>query len=361
MLSSRGQYIELSIRSRIRRAFMLTKANYDALIAAENMQTLLRRLEETHYRTLITSTGTEQFNLVNIVESLAKIFKTEHYFVLSRIKDKNALEFYREFNRRYELECIASILKSVLMGVEWSKASQYIVPYGKLDSDICKNLVDGKNVKNALLHIKEKNLAINIDGILKKTEDTAKLTLELDTTIQKYSFETIWSKIKKVKGLDTYAIRLMGIYIDTLNIINILRMKKMGLKSEEIHKYLINAYYKLSEEDVKKAVSSTTEKDAMRSFTGGWYVKVISPLISIYETKNDLSLVETALKRYHSRECSNMFTQQIFHLGEAIAYVHLRWYEMRDLITIITGKHFGISRDKIENASILHQPIYPLM
>jgi len=71
-------------------------------------------------------------------------------------------------------------------------------------------------------------------------------------------------------------------------------------------------------------------------------------------------LFELALKRYHAKECERVFFQPFFHLGEALAYLYLKWYEVKDLIAILAGKYFGLSADKVESLLILHQPPYPI-
>lgn len=343
-----------------KKAFMFTKKDYDALLATENIQAALRRLETTRYKPFISKLAQGEPDIGEIEESLTGAYQAEVRFILSKLKNEDAINLLWWINRSHELKCISLILKSIILGVTWEKAAQFTVPYGKINSSTCKALVDGKNVKNTLQlinFVEERTLVQEVEKILKETAEPTRQALAVETAIDKFTIEKIWEKSASLSGKDLSCIRLIGITLDIQTIMTILRMKKLGFKPEEIEKNIPPIQFKLKDE-VRKAVASPTEKDAVKIFTSGYYVNVISPVVGTYEIRGDLSIFEVAFKRYHAKECEKMF-YSIFHLGEALGYLHLSWYEVRDLTAILVGKYFGFPSDKIESSLTLHQPPYP--
>jgi len=338
---------------------MLVKSDYNALLSAENIQAALRRLEGTHYQPYITQLSMEEFNIVKVEEGLTQAFQSEVHRILANLKNRWAIALFRQLHRSLELKCVTTILKSIILDVPWEDTSHYIIPYGKVDSTTCKDLVEGKNIQNAVRRV-ERRLAEEIMRITKVTTDPTEQALEIEIAVERYVSIRVWESANALRGRDRLCIRLTGISSDKLNIMTVLRMKKLGLKSDEISNYLTPTYYMVKAEDLQRAAAATTEKDAVKIFTAGYYVNVISPLVSIYDVKENLSIFEKALERYHSDVCEKIFMKSTFTLAEPLAFLYLRWYEVRDLIAILMGKNFGMPRDRIEQALVLHQPPHPV-
>jgi len=360
VIKSIFEYGELTVRIRGKKSFMLVKSDYDAMVNAENIQTALRRLEGTRYQPYISQMLIEEFNLGKAEENLTRAYLDDFSFILSKLKNKRAIEFFREFNCLFEFKTLASILRSIILGIEWEKALEYTVPFGRLDSSTCKRFIEEKNVKNVLGFIEDENLIKEVEKIIEEVEDPILKANMVELALNKYALEKVWEKLLRLKGRDKFAVKLVGITVDMLNIMAILRLKKLEFKPDEIEAFLIPVFYMLEDKEVKRAVTASNDVDALNVFASGKYVNVISPLLSGYEVRKDLSLFEVALKRYHAKECERIFFQPFFHLGEALAYLHLKMYEVKDLISILTGKYFGLSADKIEYSLVLHQPPYPI-
>jgi len=258
MLKSVFQYVELTVRVRGKKSFMLVKSDYDSMIAAESVTTALRRLEGTKYHPYITQLLIEEFNLGKVEGNLMKAYLDELNFVLSKLKNKKALEFFKEFNNLIELKTAASILRSIMLGVGWEEALEYLTPYGRFDVETCKSLVEGKNIKNVFQYIEEKKLARKLDEITREIVDPIRQSTEVELTINKHSLTKIWEKMMELEGRDKQSMKLVGLTIDISNIMAVLRLKKLEFKPEEIEAYIIPVYYRLKEEEVKRAVATPT-------------------------------------------------------------------------------------------------------
>ncbi len=352
-------YIELTIRVRGRKSFMLVKSDYDSMLTAESVQSALRRLEGSKYQPYVSQFFTGEFNVEDVEDSLVKAYNDELNFILSKTKNKVAANFIREFNRLNELKTLGLVLKAILLEISWKEASRFIFPYGKISIEACRNLVEAKNVEEVFKLMGDESLIGKIRGVLSSVEDPLLKSTKIELTLTKYGVENIWEKAGKLKGRDKLCIKILGVTIDSSNIMAILRLKKLKLRRGEVEDYILPVYYMLTEDEVERALAVENEKDALKVFSSGRYVNIISPLIPTYEVKNDLSIFEIALKRYHAKECERIFYQPFFHLTEAFAYLYLKLYEVKDLITILVGKQFNIPPSEIEYLLTLHQPPYP--
>jgi len=352
-------YIELTVRVRGKKSFMLVKSDYDNMLTAENVQSALRRLEGSKYQPYISQLLIGEFSIDDVEDNLVKAYNDELNFVLSKTKNKAAADFIREFNHLNELKTLGLMLKTILLQIPWEEASRFIFPYGKINIEVCRNLIEAKNIEEVFKLIGDRPLIRKIREILSNVEDPLLKSIKVELALTKYGLEKVWEKTEKLEGRDKLCIKILGITIDTSNIMAILRLKKLKLGREEIEDYILPVYYMLKEDEVKRALAVENEKDALKVFSSGRYVNIISPLIPTYEVKNDLSIFEIALKRYHAKECERIFYQPFFHLTEAFAYLYLKLYEVKDLITILVGKHFNIPPSEIESLLTLHQPPYP--
>ena len=352
-------YIELTVRVRGKKSFMLVKSDYDNMLTAENVQSALRRLEGSKYQPYISQLLIGEFSIDNVEDNLVKAYNDELNFVLSKTKNKAAADFIREFNHLNELKTLGLMLKAILLEITWEEASRFIFPYGKINIEICRNLIETKNIEEVFKLIGDRFLIRKIREILSNVEDPLLKSIKVELALTKYGLEKVWEKTEKLEGRDKLCIKILGITIDTSNIMAILRLKKLKLGREEIEDYILPVYYMLREDEVQRALAVENEKDALKVFSSGKYVNIISPLIPTYEVKNDLSIFEIALKRYHAKECERIFYQPFFHLTEAFAYLYLKLYEVKDLITILVGKQFNIPPSEIEYLLTLHQPPYP--
>lgn len=352
-------YKDLTPRVRVRRSFLLVKGDYTAILRAENVQTILRRLEATPYRHYISKILSEEFTPEKAEEALIQAYYDDIRLILTLLNNRKAIDFFKEIHRSVELETISAVLKSILLSVVWEKATRTIVPFGTLDQATAKGLIESANLRKALQLLKESELVKRIEKVLQETEDLTTQALEIGAAIGRHTSETIWKKTKALDLQDLLVAKLVGITFDTANIMLTLRMKKLGFKPTDIEQYLIPNAFKLSRDELRRSASAPSVKDAVKVFTGGYYVNVIAPSLGTFETTNDLMIFETALKRYHATECDKAFIQ-IFTLGEGVAYMYLKWYEIHDLLSMLIGKHLGLSPEKIERHLVLHQVPHPM-
>jgi len=352
-------YGYLSPRIRGKKSFFLVKGDYDAMLAAENPATALRRLENTRYRPYVSQLLLEEFSLPKAERMLFQSYQDEVAFVVKNLKERHAREFFEEFGRSLELRALTEVIKSIIMEVPWAEASTYIFPYGRISYELCQSLVEARNLKRSLELLRDKKLEAEVGEILEEAVEPAVKSVRVEAAITRHVYGRLWEKALLLKGMDRTCIKLFGIQVDIINLMTALRMKKLGFTPERIMESLVPAYYKLREAELRAAASTATEKDAAKAFAGGYYGLTLSPLLGAYEVRGDLSIFEVALKRMHASECLKAF-YSIFHLGEALAYLYLKLYEVRDLVAILAGKVMGIPVGKIEPSLILHQPPYPL-
>lgn len=352
-------YKDLTPRVRVRKSNMMVKSDYTALVRAENVQTILRKLETTPYKPYATQLLTEEFTPERVEDSLIRSYHVEVQFLLTQLTKKKAIDVFKGLNNLFEMEALSGVAKLILLNTAWESAAGTVLPHGKVDLGTSKSLVEGKNLKRVIQMIKDESLVREIERILQEAKDPTRQALDVELAIKSFGAVDLWKKLKALEGADVMALRMFGIWYDSLIIVSVLRMMKLGFKSSDMERSLPPVNFKVSRDDIKRAISAPSVKDAVKSFTSGYYVNVISPLLTAFEVSEDITLLEVAFRRFHAGECQRVFSQ-IFNLGEGVAYVYLKWYEIRDLIAIIVGKYLGMHAEEIERHLVLHQPPHPI-
>lgn len=354
-----------SPRIRGRKSFFLVKSDYDAMLAAETAQAALRRLEGTRYQTMIAPLLVEEFNPTRVEGVLMKTLERDVKLVIESLRKGSftgdAIALFQALHRSFELRPVATAIKSILLGTPWEQASTHLYPYGEVDVDKCRALIEAKDIKEALPLLGDNELIAAVEGDLKVEAEKPELqALAVEATIERFRVMRVWEKaVAALKGKRNAA-RLIGIPSDMVVATSLFRLKKLGFTPNEIDAHLPAFRYQIPNEDLKRAELATTEKDSIKLLAATPYVDMIAPLIGAYEVREDLSIFEVAFKRYHAEECRKVFPKGLFQITEPLAYIYLRFYEVTDLIALLLGKHLGLPSEKIEAMLTLHQPLHPI-
>ena len=153
---------------------------------------------------------------------------------------------------------------------------------------------------------------------------------------------------------------VIGLEIDSVNVKTILRCKAMGISENQIRRYLIPVSEVFGEKELEEAmrgldmqstIDSLVEsakramaRDHQYVFTELQELHVTS--LTALETILDRGLVETNLrmmKRY----------TPFFNIGALLAFLNLKWFEVKNLRAIIRGSEAGIAPDRVKKLLIV--------
>jgi len=185
----------------------------------------------------------------------------------------------------------------------------------------------------------------------------------LEVALDRHVYSKIWRAIGKLRGLDKKIARtVIGLEIDSVNVKTILRCKAMGISENQIRRYLIPVSEVFGEKELEEAMRGSDMQSTINSlsesakralardhqyiFTEIQELHVTS--LTTLETILDRGLVETNLriiKRY----------TPFFNIGLLLAFLNMKWFEVKNLRAIIRGSEAGIAPDRVKKLLILQR------
>ena len=338
MTGSAGRYAELAAVVRSFKASLMQKDRINRLIEAGTLP------EAVSLMTSGQLTSTDSGDLVS-VESLLIERMVKLAGALAEYAPHDSRALIRLMARRYEMECLKQLLKSIINHVDSEVASRYVMPAGKFTTERCKELLDARNPSRALDVLEDEDLKRLVSSKLAEKDELAAIA-----AVDQYYFMKLWSASSLPDPLDSQSARsLIGHLIDQLNIVFALRARLMGLDSKSTSELLIPIRYGLGV-SLNELAEATNLPNLMRVVDKTQYGKVFEGRAV---TENNLDTVEQELNRNHAQRCLTAFAGSPFNVGLAIALLFLKGYELHDMVTVLNGKTNSIPNDRIVESLIL--------
>ena len=324
------------------------------------LRDIFSMLEKTPYNKEISEISAKNLNSNSLEEALLRNF-IKSYEDLVDFSPKGIRLLISSFLTKFEVNCVKAMLRTKEANLSNDEAMKFIIPAGKLTRVKCKEILENsEKMDDVIESLSDMEYGPVLDKALTEYKEERIFYL-LEVALDRYVYFSIWRSIGKLGGLDKkIAKTIVGIEVDIANIKTILRCKEMGIKEEQIKRYLIpvsevfgekELYEIIKDSDTSTFINSLVRlaKQAMARdysyiFTELQQQNVTS--LTTIEMILDKGLIKTSLrmiKRY----------TQYFNLGLVLAYLNLKWFEIRNLRAIIRGTEAGISPEKIKKTLIL--------
>ena len=317
-------------------------------------------LEKTPYKAEISEVNAKGLSSISLEDALLQNFiKTCEE--LMELSPKRIRLLLSTFLMKFEADCVKAILRAKQAELDVDEAMKYIMPVGRLDEARCRKTLEiSENVADVVEFLSDMEYGSVLEKAFSVYEED-KIFYLLEVAIDRHVYSKIWRAIGKLGGLDKkIAKTVIGLEIDSANVKTILRCKAMGISEDQIRRYLIPVSKVFSEKELEEAmrgldiqsfinslVSSARRsmaRDYQYIFTEIQQLHVTS--LTTLETILDRGLVETSLrmlKRY----------TPFFNIGLILAFLNLKWFEVRNLRAIMKGSEAGIPADRVKKLLIL--------
>ncbi len=264
---------------------------------------------------------------------------------------------------KFETNNAKAILRAKRAGLGVDEAISYIVPMGRLDDSRCrKTLEDCKSLYEALSSFSDLEFGPALMETWQEYEREGSFLL-LETVLDKYVFRKIWEATGRLRGLDGKIARtVLGLELDSANIRAILRYKSIKTDSHPIERYIIPFSEVFGREELKNAIQAedirttieTLMKEAERAIARD-YVSTLASILKEYDQTASLLRLETILDRALLEISLRMLKRYtpFFNIGLILAYLNLKWFEVRNLRIILKGSVEGIAPRKTTELLVL--------
>ncbi|MGA1844084.1 MAG: V-type ATPase subunit [bacterium] len=337
----RFSYINAKIRSLKSR--LLIPSDYEKLIKAQGYQGLVESLRLTSYGMKIDETLSSFDDLIHLYH----IYLFETYTKIIDSVSGNIKQLVNHLYQRYELENLKVIIRTICYGQQPEYARRLLFPVTKHATLSADELLASKDMTELIEAVKGTWYYEPLENSLYRFEnegETFPLEMALDLSYYKHLWEIVSSLVRKDKKV---ARTLLGIQLDALNIIWIMRFKESyRFTPEEILNYsLVNGKH-ISRKVRKRLAYSVGVNDVIVNLEG-------TPYKSFLQAMNDPEIGYIKLLQYVLSITRSNWSRYPFQIGTILDYIFFIEMEIKDLITITEGIRIGMSNDEV-NKYIVH-------
>ena len=319
-------------------------------------------LENTPYSAEIFEVRTKGLSSLSLEDALLQNFiKTCED--LMELSPKDVRLLLSALLMKFEANCVKALLRAKEAELSVEEAMKYIMPVGSLSEARCRNILENsENIADVIDSLSD----MEYGSVLEKAFAVymkEKAFYLIEVALDRHVYHKIWRATVKFRGLDKKIARtVIGLEIDSVNVKTILRCKAMGISENQIRRYLIPASEVFGEKELQEAMSCSDMQSTIDSLVESakrarardhqYIFKELQELhvtsLTTVETILDRGLVETNLrimKRY----------TPFFNVGLLLAFLNLKWFEVKNLRAIIRGADAGIAPDRVKKLLILQR------
>lgn len=359
MVGSRAAgYVAVNVKIRARKAKLLSLPDYDRIIQAGSLVDGIRTViglvtpSKLAEELELLLTRREELRLAEIDRALTRSFISVHN-LLAKMCPEDTRNFLKlNYLKKYEFENLKTIIKAIHRGIPPDKIWELLLlPISGEDEELTEliTLESIAQLKDALRDEFAKKAVLEAFEVYEKTNSTIPLELSLDRVL----YMQLWDMLSTLpKGDRAWAFRLLGMRVDLLNILALLRGMQLGLDPFTLNQFLIPVTYQLKK-NLERAKESKTMLEALRFLSIRPYVEIVNRIWEIIEENRSLANAEHLVDEYFTREDARVFIGYPFHIGTVLAFLNLLSVELRNLKVILVGKVEGVSADKIRELLVL--------
>jgi V/A-type H+-transporting ATPase subunit C len=340
----------------------LMEPNQVAGLVGMSVHHIFSVLEKTSYRTEISDVRAKGLSSISLEDALLQNF-IKTFEDLMELSPKDVRLLLSALLMKFEANCVKALLRAKEAELSLEEAMKYVRPVGSLSEARCVNVFEtSENIADIIDSLSD----LEYGSVLEKAfavflEENVFYILEV--ALDKHVYHKIWKATGKFWGLDKKIARtVIGLEIDSVNVKTILRCKAMGIGENQIRRYIVPISEVFSEKELHQVMSCSDIHSTINSLGESakrarardhrYIFKELQELqvtsLTRVETILDRGLVETNLriiKRY----------TPFFNIGLLLAFLNLKWFEVRNLRAIIRGAEAGIAPDIVKKLLIIQR------
>ena len=338
------QYPAINARIRAITGKMLKDDDYQNLLNFSTVQEVFSYLyNNTYYSEHLEDLSGLDVHRRKLELVLKKSF-IKDYLTISRYLSSSSKAFFQHLFKKFEIEDLKMLLRTTLIEQDEDYLKESLLYLG-VNSEIDLQMLTSLKSNKELLNIFRKTDYFDILSRFadRYEEDHNLFPVEMSLDFQYFSVLEKLGK-KMGKGDYKYIEELVGAQVDLLNIQWIYRIKKYyNLSSGEILNYIIPFHYKVSREDFKKMSQVNLPSDITNFISYQRYRELFEKAIL---SNNDI--FEKYFLSFLLKKSLKVKSLSFFNIGNIIAYLFIKEYEIRDIITIVEGIRYSLSTEKIK-------------
>jgi vacuolar-type H+-ATPase subunit C/Vma6 len=313
-------------------------------------------LLETSYRNNILGIPSDEFDSISMEEALLENYaQTLNKLVKYSGEDvKNVLLAVVE---KLLISNVKTLLRVVKTEMDINEAIKHIIPIGSMNKDQYRNiLASSSSFESVVELLATSDLDPDIREVIVQNKVSEKSLLRLELALDRAAYRKIFGSIEKLEGLDNLITKnVLGIEADAINLKLIFRCKMQDLPKDQVKKYFMPSFV-FNEEVLENALELPDIKSVAEYMlevserTNNPFYRDMFARIS-KQCKSSLSQLENILEVTSLKTSLNIMKKYLkyYNIGYVLAFLNLKWFEIRNLRCLIIGSERGIAADLIKS------------
>ncbi|HPJ21141.1 MAG TPA: V-type ATPase subunit [Clostridia bacterium] len=333
-------YSALSSKARASYGRLLTAEDYNMLIDMKNVNEIAGYLKKNTYYSEILSNVDEALIHRGQLENIIKTDIMKEYDKFLRFTSGNARKFLQSTYKKYETESLKIIFRRLETVGGVMSAEGYLL-FLKNTSEIdFHKLIKSKDSLEFIENLKGTEY---YDVLRPFTGTGVKINLfNLEMVLDLHYFKFLYKRMKKyLTGKDFMPLEeSFGVKTDVLNMLWIYRCKKYyNMKKEIIRSYILPFNAGIRKETLNRLIEAEDIEEFLE-------IAGTTKYSSIFIRDID-GFFEVNFADYMYNIHMKLFRKYPLSVTAAVDYIHMKEYELSNIISIIEGIRYGLPAEKI--------------
>jgi V/A-type H+-transporting ATPase subunit C len=332
----------------------LIELNDIICLIGRDLESIRSALLESPYQTEVLTISKDKIDSISLEEALLENYvKTIKNLI--KFSSGNIRRLLLAVLKKFEVSNIKAMLRAVKVNMPVDEAVKHIVPVGTLDRNGCRAiLVEAETIDDVINSLLDLEYGLIMKSVLTEGKTIEDL-LPLEVALDKAVYQGILKSASKLKGLDKkIAKNVLGIEMDAINIKIILRLKAMGISQDQMGDYLIPTFL-INEKALEDAMKVPNIKSVIESLLriaeiakNSLYQNILLQMLEEYD--KPLSRLEAILDKASLEACLDILKEytRYYNIGFILAFLNLKWFEVRNLRSIIIGSERKVPASQVK-------------
>lgn len=331
-----GTVLAHSVRGR-----MLSRTELQTLAESRDIEELVTRMKNTVYLDALAKL-TKPYTAETVEGALLEHLVNQHAKIVSIANGSAILN-------AYFVKYIILNLKIILKGKAMNKTYEELLPKVNMRAE---ELVGRRDLAVKALVAKDFDEAVNSLAGSEFGEDARKAAqaykekgdIRVFDTYLDHAFYKSLDKAVAFESKLQDEQKLIGVDIDSYNILSVLRGKYWGLSPNEVNDLIVTTTSKVPKDVLQRMINTEKIQEAIGELASTIYKELIPRTAA-----NDIDAImqlETAFQKESIRRTMNSY-RTVFTVANMLASIKLMSYEIKNLAAIAAGVEQKISTDKI--------------
>ncbi|MBT4540348.1 ATP synthase A1 subunit C [Candidatus Woesearchaeota archaeon] len=328
---------------------LLGRDDYNKLLKM-GFNEIAKYLQDSEYKREINELAIE-LSGADLLEAALDKNLIASYNKLWRISPDELDLLINAYVKRYDYFNIKTIIRGKFAKLSEEEIKKVLKPVGMFSSKFIDKIIDEDSVEKIIEKSKLLNKKV-AQKLIKDFKENQSL-LMIENVLDKAYFDFVFEFSETIPKQGHLFKEFLLNEIDILNIKQLLRLKKDGMKNSDIEEHICMVGKELKKENVSKMIKQEY-KDVIKTLLSTKFKPIIKKHFKTLESKESLVNFENALDKYLLKKSLSLLHQNPLSIDIILGYMFAKEIEVKNIKTLVKAKQLGMDEEFISQQLIVN-------